>query len=600
MKFFTMRKGRLANLTVACVAMAAGLLMALPQQVGAQEVRVDLDRNTAGVQDTLQVTPTAGAATVQGAVVVTGAPTTTVGDYAVEIALSNSGGGDSVNCANSSTAPGEIMSSFPGVLCTSTAFRRSQLFVNPPIAVGDDMVLTLFTFDTELTIVDGETITMNFTSTAAVSLLGITVNGSPRTFGQGTSNPITTVGASVTAGQGGTPTPTPTEPLPTFTPAPDCEDSGYYILDSFGGRHRVGPDVVNITGPLYFGRDVARDMENVNNDPTGAPISDLALLDTFGVVHFVENPSNAPIQMFYFPEGSDPDCGFAVDVELTDDSQGFWVLTEGGGIFRAGTALPGGQDAQLGGAAAMLCDMLPMPFGGGVPRDPNVGDDTNRGTIRAVGFVVVEGGNPADPTGFVILDSQGGHYIYDGQGAVLDDGVANSVLSADTVYPFFRGLDIARDIELHPAGTSVAGLVIYDGWGGIHPVPVGFDQVNDPPVTQVAFLRNMAPAQTTTVGLPYIVAGFDDTGDAEGATSVLDVDSIFRDIEFCAASGGDGVYVMDAYGAVFAFGNTRADPLGVAPRFTGGPYFFPNKLARDLEPQTEIEMETDMAVDTLP
>ncbi|MCA9450989.1 MAG: hypothetical protein KC931_27965, partial [Candidatus Omnitrophica bacterium] len=131
--------------------------------------------------------------------------------------------------------------------------------------------------------------------------------------------------------------------------------------------------------------------------------------------------------------------------------------------------------------------------------------------------------------------------------------------------------------------------------GGIHPVPVGFDLVNDPPLTQVAFLRNMAPAQTTNVGLPYIVAGFDDNGSADPGNSVLDVDSIFRDIEFCAASGGDGVYVLDAYGAVFAFGNTRAAAEGVAPRFTGGPYFFPAKLARDLEPQTEVEPETDLA-----
>ena len=37
------------------------------------------------------------------------------------------------------------------------------------------------------------------------------------------------------------------------------------------------------------------------------------------------------------------------------------------------------------------------------------------------------------------------------------------------VWPFFPGLDIARDIELH--GTQ-QGVVILDGWDGIHPVPV--------------------------------------------------------------------------------------------------------------------------------
>ena len=596
MKFNQMRIGRFANLTVGCLVLALGFLVALPQQGSAQEVRVDLDRSTAGVQDTLEVTPSGGAATIQGAVVVTGVSTDTVADYAVEVALSNSGGGDSVNCANTTFSDGEITSAFASELCAATFLRRSNLFVNPAVAVGDDGELTLFNFDAELTIADGESISFSFTSTASNAQLGLTVNDSPRTFGDGSQSPIDTVGAVVsTAGAGGTPTPTPTTPPPTFTPAPDCEDSGYYILDSLGGRHAVGADVVKITGSLYYGRDVARDMENVTKDPTGAPTADLAVLDMFGAVQFVENPANAPAQMFYFPEGSSPTCGYAVDVEMTNDSQGFWVLTEAGGIYRAGTALPGGENAQLGGDAANLCSVLNIPFGGSVPRDGNVGDTTGRGMIKAVGFVVVQGANPANPTGFVVLDSQGGHYIYDGSGATLDDGVTNSILSAGTVYPFFRGLDIARDIELHPAGTNVAGLVIYDGWGGIHPVPVEFDTVNDPPQTQVAFLRNMAPAQTTTVGLPYIVAGFDDTtGVAGGTGTVLDVDSIFRDIEFCAASGGDGVYVMDAYGAVFAFGNTRAAADNVAPRFTGGPYFWPSKFARDLEPQTETDFETDM------
>ncbi len=594
MKFIKMRKGRHVNLTVTCVALIAGLLMAMPQQATAQEVRVDLDRNTAGVQSDLQVTPAGGAATIQGSVVVTGAATDMVADYAVEVALSNSGGGDSANCVNTSFSNGEITSAFASELCQANFFRRSNLFVNPAIAVGDDLELTVFNFDVELTIADGETVSFDFTSTASNSQLGMTVNNSPRTFGDGTQSPISTVGAAVRTGDVGTPTETPTTPPATFTPAPDCDDSGYYILDSLGGRHPVGTDVVQITGSLYYGRDVARDMENVTRDPAGAPTADLAVLDTFGAVQFVQNPANAPVQMFYFPEGTDPACGFAVDVIMTSDSQGFWVLTEAGGIFRAGTALPGGESAQLGGAAADLCSALNIPFGGSVPRDANVGDGTGRGMIKAVGFTVVEGASAANPTGYVILDSQGGHYIYDGNGAVLDDGTANSVLAGGTAYPFFRGLDIARDIELHPAGTNVAGLVIYDGWGGIHPVPVEFDLVNDPPQTQVAFLRNMAPAQTTNVGLPYIVAGFDDNGGTAG--TVLDVDSIFRDIEFCATTGGNGVYTMDAYGAVFAFGNTRANADNTSPRFTGGPYFFPDKFARDLEPQTETGFETDMGV----
>ncbi|MCA9410470.1 MAG: hypothetical protein KC931_00130 [Candidatus Omnitrophica bacterium] len=598
MKFLEMNKGRLARLSIAFLVAALSVLVMQPQAMAqSQAVQIDLDRNADGIQSALEVTPSGGAAAIQGAVVVTGAISDTVGQYAIEVQASNDGGGDAVDCTMTTFADGEITSNLGSELCTANAFRKSRLFVSPEVQIGDDGVLTVFTFDVSLMIADGESVAFSFTSTATNPQFGITVNSQARTFGGTSSSMIETVGATVsTAGGGGTPTNTPTTPPATFTPAPDCEDTGYYILDSLGGRHDVGTNVVQITGPLYYGRDVARDMENVTMDPTGGPVADLAVLDSYGAVQFVENPGNAPAQMFYFPEGSDPACGYAVDVELTADSQGFWVLTEAGGIFRAGTAFSGG-DPQLGNDAADLCATLNIPFGGGIPRDPNVGDDdvSPRGMISAVGFVVVEGSDAANPDGFVVLDSQGGHYIFDGAGNTLDDGVTNSILSGSTVYPFFPGLDIARDIELHPAKTNTAGLVIYDGWGGIHPVPVGFDLVNDPPLTQVAFLRNMEPAQTTTVGLPYIVAGFDNTGSTSG--TVLDVDSIFRDIEFCATTSGDGVYVMDAYGAVFAFGNTRADANSVAPRFTGGPYFFPDKFARDLEPQTEVEPETTFAVD---
>lgn len=601
MKFLQMRKGRFASLTLACLFVAAGL-MAVNGAV-AQEVRIDLDRSTPAVDDLLAVTPSGGSAVVQGSVVVTGASTDSVKDHAIEVAFTHSGGGDSIDCTGTTFSDGEITSAFGNELCAATFVRRSKLFVNPGVPVGGDGVLTLFNFDVEVIIADGQSISLAFSTTSSNPQLGITVNDAPRTFGAGTQNPINTFGATITGGEPTTPSPTPTEPPATFTPAPDCDDSGYYILDSLGGRHAVGADVVRITGPLYYGRDVARDMENVHipiePQKGDAPFnSDLAVLDSFGAVQFVENPSAAPVQMFYFPENSNPAAGYAVDVEVASDSEGFWVLTEAGGIFRAGSALPGGQDAQLGGDAQDIIAVLNIPFGGSVPRDPNVGDDevTPKGKIRAVGFVVVQGGDPSNPTGYVVLDSQGGHYTFNGAGDALNDGVANSILSGDTVYPFFRGLDIARDIELHPAGTNVAGLVIYDGWGGIHPVPVGFDLVNDPPLTQVAFLRNEAPAQTTTVGLPYIVAGFDDTGNAFGfgqAGAVLDADSIFRDLEFCASTGGDGIYVLDAFGGVFAFGNTRAAAEDVTPRFTGGPYFFPNKFARDLEPQTETEFETD-------
>ena len=68
-----------------------------------------------------------------------------------------------------------------------------------------------------------------------------------------------------------------------------------------------------------------------------------------------------------------------------------------------------------------------------------------------------------------------------------------------------------------------------------------------------------------------------------------DVGSIFKDIAFCQAPTGDGVYVMDKFGGIFAFGNTRTSADSVATRFSNSPYFFPNPLAMDIEIQTEAE-----------
>jgi len=540
----------------------------------APRVAIDLDRNTTGIQD--EILNFSGGSVVQGSVVVTGEETTMVADYAVEVSLARTGGGDAVNCAGTTLSNGEITSSFPAELCTAVAFRRSNLFVNPAVAVGADGVLVLFNFDAEILCDDQQSVVFDFTSTADVSLLGLTVDGSPRTFGAGTQNPIDTSTATVRCGVDGGVTPTP------------CGDTGYYLLDAFGGRHHVG-NPMPIVGSLYYGRDVAEDMEWTLSaflvEEKGTSQEDLAVLDTFGAVQYVHNPADTPSQTFYWPEGSDPDCGYAVDIEIPSDFSGFWVLTERGGIYRAGSALPDGQDAQLGNDAADLCDMLGIPFGGATPRDPNLpaGDGAD---ISAVGFVVVRGDFADNPTGFVVLDSQGGHYIFDGSGNTLSDGVEGSILNADTAYPFFRGLDIARDIELPArafrdkvqANDGTAGLVIYDGWGGVHPVPVAVTANSE-----VAFLRNEG---LTSVGLPYLKTGFDDPSTpANEGNSVevgIDVGSIFKDIEFCA-TGTEGVYVLDGFGGVFAFGSTRNMPDDPSTLFTGSPYFFPNILARDLE-----------------
>ncbi|MCB9770153.1 MAG: hypothetical protein H6751_08390 [Candidatus Omnitrophica bacterium] len=548
---------------------------------GGPVVAIDLDRNTAGVQD--QILDFTGGSVVQGAVVVTGAETDTVADYTIELALARTGGAAAVNCTNTSFSEGEVTSNLGTVLCGDNILRKARLFISPGVALGADGVLVVFNFDAELMCNDGESIEISFTSTTSNPQLGISVNGTARGFGAGSTNEITTMTATVRCGEGGGEV--------------ACMDSGYYVLDALGGRHHVGSPAT-ILGSLYYGRAVAEDMEKTYSSPAvkgnvTVDQPDLAVLDTFGAVQFVANPSDTPGQTFYWPEGSDPDCGYAVDVEVTSDFDGFWVLTENGGIYRAGTALPDGESAALGNDAADLCNILGIPFGGEVPRIGGFPTDDGA-SIRAVGFVVVRSGDAAAPTGFVVLDSQGGHYIYDGSGNTLSDGTDGSILNGATAYPFFPGLDIARDIELPVAllaskafvsNDPTAGLVIYDGWGGVHPVPVS-QTAN----SQVYFLNNDG---LTTVGLPYVQSGFDDpstTGvdESDDQAVGIDVGSIFKDVEFCA-SGSEGVYVMDGFGGVFAYGSTRSDANSLATMFTGTPYFFPNIYAKDLEATTLID-----------
>jgi hypothetical protein len=205
-------------------------------------------------------------------------------------------------------------------------------------------------------------------------------------------------------------------------------------------------------------------------------------------------------------------------------------------------------------------------------------------SLRAVALGVIDNGGAGNVDGYLVMDSQGGRYHLNPDGSEVSAGTYSGTPvddprklldPAEYVWPFFPGLDIARDLELH---QSDRGLIIFDGWGGIHPVPVNvmtnpvyFARGDDPPVM---------------VGLPYIVTGFDDPlteGVDEGDRNAYGIDaaSIFADLHFC--SDGLGFYTLDRFGAVFTYGSTRLDLLSVTPMFTDGPYFFPNKFAVDLE-----------------
>ncbi|MCA9432005.1 MAG: right-handed parallel beta-helix repeat-containing protein, partial [Candidatus Omnitrophica bacterium] len=294
----------------------------------------------------------------------------------------------------------------------------------------------------------------------------------------------------------------------THTPLPPC-DSGYYVLDSYGGRHRVGNPTI-ITGGLYFGRDLARDLERADVRVGLNEEIDLVVLDGAGAAHFVEYPSHFVPQMFYFgDELNEFPEGRAVDLEMTADSLGLWVLTDYGGIYRAGSA-------QAQGEPVMVPHTDEFDLGWDVPVDSEIrapGLSAPGGaTLRAVSLVVIDEDSDNIADGYVILDSMGGHYQIDDQGEELPIGSSDrspenspqKLLDPGAyVWPFFEGLDIARDMELHP---TQQGVVVFDGWGGIHPVPV------DCTGNRVFFANNRDPENPeeliTTVGMPYIVAGF--------------------------------------------------------------------------------------------
>ena len=379
-------------------------------------------------------------------------------------------------------------------------------------------------------------------------------------------------------------------------------DSGYYVLDSLGGRHRVGNPVV-ITGSLCFGIDIARDMERAVCRDAGEVNEDLVVLDGHGGVHFVENPVCSIPQDFYFgnaDKGAFPQ-GRAVDVEMAANSTGFWVLTDFGGIYRAGTAKAPSDPPLVPGTDRQGTLGFDVPLGD--LRDPRLPKE-DRSSLRAVSLVVVDADLDGVADGYIVLDSMGGRFHYDPDGAEVTEGSSSGMTGNEPerlldpgayVWPFFAGLDIARDMELHPTRQ---GLVVFDGWGGVHPVPV--DAEGNPVYFANKRVSNTDDTPVQTVGLPYITSGFDDptTEPAEESNSDdfdFDAESIFTDLEFSAGCP-DGLFTLDKFGGVFALGAAREIETEAIPHFGNSPYFFPFLYAEDIEIFACDESETGPVV----
>ena len=409
-----------------------------------------------------------------------------------------------------------------------------------------------------------ELVTVSPTETATPTQTGTVTETTPPTM---TSSPTVTA-------------------TPTITPTPGCESGGYLLLTT-GQIERIGHPV-QINGGFFYGNDFARDLERAVADNGVGPKDDLVVLDGSGVASFVENPGDNIPQDFLFPPTTDFPIGRAVDLEMSPSSEGFWVLTDFGGIYRAG-------DTKEDFEPAMVTGTNVLPLGYDIPfgvfrnlRFPNPGG----ASIRAVALVVIDVNAPLNRAeGYIVIDSQGARYQFTpdlGRVAVgtyaglpvndplkllepkIPTGASEpyDYTNSGYIWPFFPGQDIARDAEIFPG--SQQGLVIFDGWGGIHPVPV------DVPSNPVFFTRNEDPENPgtliTTVGMPYIVTGFDDpetAGDeSDSAIYGADAYSIFTDFDFSVGCPEGGFYTLDKFGGIFVFGSARVAPDNLLPAWT--------------------------------
>ncbi|MBE7489417.1 hypothetical protein HS121_14315 [bacterium] len=163
-------------------------------------------------------------------------------------------------------------------------------------------------------------------------------------------------------------------------------DSGLYLLLTTGQIERVGNPVV-INGSVPVPNDLARDLERAIANNGVGPKDDLVVLDGSGVAHFVENPGDDIPQDFFFQPTASFPLGRAVDLEMSQSSEGFWVLTDYGAIYRAGDTKEPGDPAMVPNTDQIANIGYDIPFG--MMRDQNF-PNPGGATIRGVALVVID------------------------------------------------------------------------------------------------------------------------------------------------------------------------------------------------------------------
>ena len=379
--------------------------------------------------------------------------------------------------------------------------------------------------------------------------------------------------------------------------------------------------------------------------PTESSQDGIIILDSFGQL-FSSNAKGigafrfkeleATSQRFQFPFPVAKDVKFVADPD--GNVKGAYVLDTFGGQFALSLVSNPSNVTSPADLAKLNPDNSRLPyFGFDVAKDIEIAPDWRDVTNGYKGYFLLDGDGVVHSIGknnlpFYIFSENGNQVVkqtlYPNTINVTGSKVTAEQLlnggpfkkpvnkpyasnaDVNSVTPIFlyfgQGTDIARDLKVSvewvtvtvPASSSKSGTLetrdiavtngyyIMDGRGSVHPnrLPLNFNPVDDtlPGEVQVTYKDLEDPKFGLPINNAPLASPWDDQkGDLPYFGSDVAV-------SFELTPSGNGFYLLDAYGAVFAVGDAR---LNFPPRFQNGTYvqtssttpFFGFRIAKDLK-----------------
>ncbi len=515
--------------------------LALAGSAAAQTISVDLDRNAAGIQSTLNAS---AGATVQGSIVVDGIAAYRGHTVRVQVVDPTKVNGaitySDADIAGVGASARTITSGGVTFMSSVKLFTTEPDWTTFPVKIFNFDIVLAADFSGSLPLhiiyVGDTTVPSNLQGNLAIVVSGgsLAINTSNFTLADGTvsagavETPVTPT-PTPTMEETATPTPTVEEPTATPTETSPIPVGAQIVMDGFGGFHPAGnaPDLLNKES-FYPGFDIVRDFEILPDN------SGVVAVDGYGASIVLPFPGASPklkgslqeIDRTILPPFT-PGLDQYTALVTTADSAGYWVMNDSGQIFGVGSGLPAGATEAL--LFDLALDLTP---------------DATSGVNRGVDFAVVE--NASGVQAIVVLTAYGAQLVPAGDVSVIGLQMAEGQVTGDGTYgaPFF-GWDIARDIDLEPNGQ---GYMILDGFGGIHPVGGARAQYD------AAFLNGPRPGMPAEAG-GHVYFGWD----------------VAEKIDY--TSDGLGLIMLDAFGGVHFDGS-------IAPAYGA---YFNFDIARDVE-----------------